>query len=328
MLDNIKSSDNVLLALADSASAISTKNILTMLENDFRKITCYASYAHLHNCSTSTVSNKGTSKSTFKVGKFAIIKVGTEYKKLEITSSNLDIENNILDTTAVTSGAIPTEIYILPSIYTNNIRHILNDEKTKYFTEQDGKVINCHIHYNELTIPFTRELLTKVELEIKDDQLDYMLFNNARTELISATAVLTSSSTEIISHSSNITDPYKVFDGNTTESAYSIACADDGTVEIFHTYDFTDPVQIMKIKVFCNLAKNSPQKIILSGSTDNSTFVDLITLEQDIVIDNYIIDKRLEISKYANYRYYKVSVLKGPNSDNVSVNEYILLKEQ
>lgn len=328
MLDNIKSSDNVLLALADSASTVSTKNILTMLENDFRKITCYASYAHLHNCSISTVSNKGISKSTFKVGKFAIIKVGTEYKKMEITKINLDAVNNILNTTAVTSGAIPTEIYILPSIYTNDIQHILNDEKTKYYIEQDTKIINCQLHYNELTIPFTRGLLTKVELEIKDDQLDYMLFNNARTDLVSATAVLTSSSTEIVSHSSNLTDPYKVFDGNTTESAYSIACAADGTVDIFHTYDFTNPIQIMKIKVICNLAKNSPQKVILSGSNDNKTFVDLIILDQDIVMDNYIIDKRLEISKYANYRYYKVSVLKGPKSDNVSVNEYILLKEK
>ena len=153
------------------------------------------------------------------------------------------------------------------------------------------------------------------------------MINVDMVKLKEATNILTSiSNAELVDASANIVDPYRVYDG-IIEPAYAVACDATGACDVYHTYQFSAPTKVLTFKVSCALAINSPKEITLYGSNDNITFDELLVSTQDIVVDNYIIDKRLDISKYNDYTYYKVHVTKGPNSGDVIVNEYYLLKE-
>jgi len=314
------SSNDELYADGDDAIAESVNDFQSESLNDIREIHPQNIIFFAPDISTSTVADTLTSDYTFQEGQIIVVNVLGTYTELVLDSENLS--SNVVDTISITAGEIPNEVFILPSAYVNTLQLIFNS--CAY--DKIGDRLICSIKYDNITIPYSRKLVTRFEIPNAGSSIKQFVFDMVETKLESTVNNLTSESTELISDSGNITDPYKVYDG-LDSNALTVMTDSNGDVDIFHTYQFATGTQVMSFKMKCALAINSPTVVTLYGSHDNIDFDELLVMNQNIVIDDYTINKRIDITKYDTYTYYKVHITKGTPDTNIIINEYYLMTE-
>jgi len=322
MLFNTQTGDGTILATGNDAIAESKQVIQKQTSNDFRKVKVEKVMCYLIDCSTATIADTLTSDYTFQEGQIIVVNVLGEYKTLVLDSGNLS--GNVVDTISITAGKIPSDAYILPSIFSNNVQHQYIFDEYHVFEIFNSKLL-CQLLYEPVTIPFFRSVTSKVFLPISGSIILELSLDLIQTNFEVGTDTLTSDGTDI-QDSNNVVDAWKAFDG-VDSNAYSALADSNGDVDIHHTYYFPTAKQVMKLKVKCDVAINAPKVITLLGSNNNTDFDTLLVLNQDIVINNYTIDKRLDINKYAEYNYYKIHITKGTPDTEVIVNEYYLMTE-
>ena len=84
---------------------------------------------------------------------------------------------------------------------------------------------------------------------------------------------------------------------------------------------------IYKLQTDYGLAIEAPKEYTVSGSFDDATYVELLSVSQDVAIDDLSLTKSFDITKYDAYKFYKIHITLGNVNSNVSFRQYTLLKE-
>lgn len=122
-------------------------------------------------------------------------------------------------------------------------------------------------------------------------------------------------------------EAYKVFDGLDTPAFTEVVPA-DGVIDIQHIYEFDTPTICYRITMSTNTKESAPKDYTVSGSSDGTTYVELLSVQQDLGVGDIEITKSFDITKYDAYKFYKITLTKGTIDGTVSVNQYKLWKEK
>jgi len=238
-------------------------------------------------------------------------------------------EGYSVDISAYSNGTNIPNIITLPSISIIDTKDNTKYELVNNYINHISEAQLTYMHYDDVTIFPARETTNEIKLGVYDNIINelYYEYDTLKTESIIQTD---NSTPNTITASSNITasNAYKIFDGDDTTVAYSVACDANGVVDVEHIVEFPTPTYIYKFGMVTGVASNAPKHYIFSGSQDNSTYTTILDITQNISVDNLELTKRYDPSKYVAYKYYKITILEGPASANVEALQYKLYEEK
>ena len=255
-----------------------------------------------------------TDKTPYKFYKFLSIS-GIGYYP-HIYSIVFYIDGSSVDISAYSNGTNIPNIIKLPSTSFNN--EPLTLEKTIKSDEL------LYVHYNDKVITPSIELETEIAFNQRGTQLNELYYEY---ELLKTIAIVQTDDATPNTITSTEASPYIAFDGDSTSTAYSVACDASGVCNIEHKMTFATPTPIYKLGMVTGLAANAPKHYIFSGSDDDTSYTTILDITQDISVDDLELTKVYDPSTYHAYKYYKIVVDQGPISGNVEVKQYKLYKE-
>ena len=220
------------------------------------------------------------------------------------------------------------KVYRFPTIYFNDNAPLVPNLDEVYLSNDV-----CFIQYKDVVIKPCREIVTNIKFNSSNTKISEFTKYVYSLKLTTGNAIHTnntSPSNEVSIGGNNsliADDAYLAFDNDITTAAFTEDVDDTGVVDIQHIYKFDTPTTIYKLQSNYGLAAEAPKKYKVLGSFDGTDYVELLNVEQDISVDNYVSAESFEISKYDAYSYYKIAITGGTVSGKVSVNQYTLLKE-
>jgi len=246
-----------------------------------------------------------------------------ENKIHKINSVTCRYEDNVykISIGATVSGGKADFAYIFPRLFYNDVEAILD---TYVFDDE------IYLKYKNTTIPASRQIIPKLKFKLKNTRIDEIYFSIYDVDVIQPEA-LTSNNGPINSvvgvNLANNDDAYKVFDGTETSIVVGTT-GEDKSCDLQHIYKFDTPTIVYKFGMFTEASENSPTKYKVFGSMDNSTFDELLDIDQELAIDNLDLEKRIETTKQKAYQYYKIQLLAGQTKNtDIKIKAYRLFIE-
>lgn len=238
-----------------------------------------------------------------------------------------------IDTSSITNGEIPTEVYKCNKFKFNEI-YATEDISRRHIEDSYSGYSKLIARYNDIIFYPARNIVTQVELPVAGNQitevtaeiykLDLKIGNEIHTANLTNGNLITVSGTNTIP----LADAYKVFDGDSINDGFREPSGTDGIVDIVHVYEFDIPTTCYGINLVSGLAQEAIAAFKVSGSFNGIDYIELLNETQSIAVDNINLKRYFNINLYDAYKFYKIEVTKGnTENDFVSVKEYQLLTE-
>jgi len=261
----------------------------------------------------------------FKYYKFQCLRDGV-VASVGMRAAYLKSTFDSCDTSSVTNGEIPTEVYRIPEVKINNILLPINQ------LIQSNKL--TYITYDNTQLYPTGSLEMSVALKSTNNEMLEFSYQEYSLNLSPSNATLTADDSpndlvEISGANSENINAFNLFDGDISSDAFSITTDDGATFDLVYKYTFDTPTTIFSIKALFGLSNEAVSSYKVEGSLDDSTYVTLLDIvDQSISIDDYKQVKKLSIDKYDAYKYYRISFTKGCTAnDLVNIKQFYLLGE-
>jgi len=226
--------------------------------------------------------------------------------------------SSIIESRTIQLVCILPEVFINENNMTRNHISIQKTSDKTYF----------FIGYDNITIEPTRKIITEVVFNKKDNTLLEEYYNCIELQLKN---IILKSNTDagITLEASGITtqDAYLLMDNDLTTEAFSETSDADNNLNISYKLTLDNPRPFYNVFIKTLSAANAPQQYKFSGSLDDSTYIDLLTINQTLSVDDY--QQTHHLTNYDNYKYYKIEILKGPTaSTDTKVAEIHFMDEK
>jgi len=318
MLYNINNS-TYLVGTSHDAYATSVREESTADENDFRSMYGIQSISNMINISESSIENTlNTSYPLVEDQKILILIDDVLHDMLAVgVTSGEGIFT--VDTTNITSGAIPDKVYVLPTVYMGDVLCPYKE----FFFKENGDDLYLFLSYDDITIFPSRTFDTKVYPGNTGSEFRELTFGYKRIEYSTHETLQTSNTSPntITSNWDVPDDAWKLFEN----IGISNASAELLNLEII--YEMIDPIEFYGINIDFNLAIDAPKHYKILGSINGSDYTELVDIVQDITIDNLSTSHMFKTEDYATYKYYKLHILSGIDNGTLNIQNVSFIKE-
>jgi len=319
-LTNMESVNGYLLALDNNAIAVGDPIEESIDQNDYRK--CKGIRIIGNNQNIFTFSADTVSCTIDITGETLYFMYNEAVSSISNVTSTLNGSVYDVDVSAITAGGTPTAATIPYIIKFNNI------QATENFVNFNGSTV--YFQYDDVTFDASRTVTPEVNLKIKDMKATEISFRTYLIDLILPEPMTSNTAPANSVTGTNLNDnslAYKVFDGVSTGNTLGTTDASN-VCDLIHVYQFDNPTIVYKFGMSTGLATNAPATYTVSGSTDGSTYTELINVTQQVSVDNLSLTKLIDPALQNAYTYYKIEITSGNDvNTDIIVNQYSLYIE-